>query len=619
MSDELVLQLDPPYVGSAVSPTVDITETTTDVTVTITDFRGEHSYSVEKTGAAIADAEAAAAEARQAASDVQGAVDAATQAAQSANTAAGTANTAAQNADAKAALADSKAALANQAATTANQAAQAAEAAKTAANTAAGQATTAAGNANTAAGTANTAATNADAKAALADTAAANADTATANANTATTAATNAAQAANNAADYAIEAADDMPKLVNTASGTTAQTVNDAWPTTPESAVLYGESVQDGTPTPDNPVPVQVVGGINVWDEQWEVGGISSANGENVTDNAKFRSKNYIPMLNDTYYFRCGTNDTLGMRFYNANKDFINSSAIIANNVVNLRNLSQNAAYFRFVDTSRNTYADDICINVSNPDINGLYLPYGCIGLQIGETITPIDLQGHTLASLPGGTRDVLRVDSTGNVTLLQNVGVKHIEDVRWLGGSNNFAYAALPGVASMLEAQTPLKAICDRFTYSYNQDSYRVSGNNAIFVPGNEFVATDAASAANWFSTHETYVYYLLAEPQTIELGTIELPELTNPCELAIYVSLDPEWAIEYEQDPNIVVTALQSSIAPVEGGTASTNYAVNSYLIHANQLYRVTSAIATGEAITPGTNCVACTVMGEVIRLTA
>ena len=42
MSDELVLQLDPPYAGSAVSPTVDITETTTDVTVTITDFRGEH-------------------------------------------------------------------------------------------------------------------------------------------------------------------------------------------------------------------------------------------------------------------------------------------------------------------------------------------------------------------------------------------------------------------------------------------------------------------------------------------------------------------------------------------------------------------------------------------------
>ena len=58
---------------------------------------------------------------------------------------------------------------------------------------------------------------------------------------------------------------------------------------------------------------------------------------------------------------------------------------------------------------------------------------------------------------------------------------------------------------------------------------------------------------------------------------------------------------------------------IAPIEGATASTNYAVNAYLIHDGGLYRVTSAIATGEAIAPGTNCIACTVMGEVIRLTA
>ena len=243
MSDELVLTIDPPYIGSAVSPEVDITETDTTYTVDITDFRGVHSYTVEKTDQAIADAETAATNANtaaanatstanqaaqyarttadQAAADAQATADeaagradtaaaSATSAAQAATQAAGTANTSAQNADAKAALADSKAGLANQAATTANQASQAAEAAKTAANTAAGQATTAAGNANTAAQTATTAAGNADAKAQLADTAAANADTATANANTATTNATNAAQAANNAADVAIEAAETI-------------------------------------------------------------------------------------------------------------------------------------------------------------------------------------------------------------------------------------------------------------------------------------------------------------------------------------------------------------------------------------------------------------------------
>ena len=528
MSDELVLTIDPPYIGSAVSPEVDITETDTTYTVDITDFRGVHSYTVEKTDQAIADAEQAATNANtaasqatatanaaaqyardtadQAAADAQETADAAagradtaaasaTQATQSANTAAGTANTAASNADAKAALADSKAALANTAATTANQAAQAAEAAKTAANTAAGQATTAAG-------TANTAASNADAKAALADTAAANADTATQAANTATTNATNAAQAANNAADVAIEAAEDMPKLVNTASGTTAQTVSDAWPTTPESAVLYGKSVQNGTPAPENPVPVQVVSGT--------------------------------------------------------------------------------------------------------------------VNLQIGETVTPIDLQGHTLA---GG--DVLKIDSAGRVWIEQRAIEDDLGALVWAYNSgfkwfyNRRANAKTPSSSSDVFAISNMYLGVSR--YSLND----LTVNNAIAMDTAKYllIRDSRFTDPTEFRASLTGVkaYYELDTPQTIELGTIELPELTNPCELAIYASLDPEWAISYEQDPNIVVTALQSSIAPVEGGTASTNYAVNSYLIHGNQLYRVTSAIATGEAITPGTNCVACTVMGEVIRLTA
>ena len=62
----------------------------------------------------------------------------------------------------------------------------------------------------------------------------------------------------------------------------------------------------------------------------------------------------------------------------------------------------------------------------------------------------------------------------------------------------------------------------------------------------------------------------------------------------------------------------AALSAIAPVENGTASTNYAVGSYLVHGGQLCKVTTAIATGEAITIGTNVTATTVMAEVIALT-
>lgn len=63
----------------------------------------------------------------------------------------------------------------------------------------------------------------------------------------------------------------------------------------------------------------------------------------------------------------------------------------------------------------------------------------------------------------------------------------------------------------------------------------------------------------------------------------------------------------------------AALSAIAPVENGLASTNYGVGSYLVHGGQLCKVTTAIATGEAITIGTNVTTTTVMAEVIALIA
>lgn len=322
---------------------------------------------------------------------------------------------------------------------------------------------------------------------------------------------------------------------------------------------VFGECVQDGTPTPENPVPVQVVNGINVWDEQWEVGGINSVNGENVTDNAKFRSKNYIPMLNNIYYFRCGTNDTLGIRFYNANKDFINSSAITTNNVVNLRNLSQNAAYFRFVDTSQNTYAEDICINVSNPDINGLYLPYGSIGLHVGETVTPIDLQGHVLASLPDGTQDELDIDAAGVVSITQRVGVVDLGTLTWAYSgtnasdiyrmesrdiSNVVAKPASGGVINNLVCERYVPQSADR---SYTRN-FGVALNTAGFIEVYDpEYNTSSSPAAFKTAMQGVMLYYELATPQTIELGTITPPPIPSGSVIKIAATLEPEFDIQW------------------------------------------------------------------------
>lgn len=80
---------------------------------------------------------------------------------------------------------------------------------------------------------------------------------------------------------------------------------------------------------------------------------------------------------------------------------------------------------------------------------------------------------------------------------------------------------------------------------------------------------------------------------------------------------SAPPVLSIAYGHTAEGIVREAASAIAAQDGPTATTNHSVGSYLTMGGTLYRVTTAIATGEAITPGTNVTATTVMAEVLSL--
>ena len=146
-----------------------------------------------------------------------------------------------------------------------------AEDAATKADIATTKANEATSKANTAASNADTAASKAEAKANLANDAATKADTATSNADAATskanTAASNAdakAKLANDAAKRAEDAAEKADKarqniLIGTETGNPAS-VSDAFSAPLCGLTVYGKSTQDGTPSPDNPVPIESAG-----------------------------------------------------------------------------------------------------------------------------------------------------------------------------------------------------------------------------------------------------------------------------------------------------------------------------------------------------------------------
>lgn len=113
----------------------------------------------------------------------------------------------------------------------------------------------------------------------------------------------------------------------------------------------------------------------NIWDEEWEVGGIDDATGINISS-TRIRSKNYIRVISNTYYyFLDPTNDNnIRIFYYDANKNYIDHSSWI----MGVQTVPQNCYYIRFQMGSSygTTYKHDICINESNPSINGKYFPY---------------------------------------------------------------------------------------------------------------------------------------------------------------------------------------------------------------------------------------------------
>lgn len=125
------------------------------------------------------------------------------------------------------------------------------------------------------------------------------------------------------------------------------------------------------------------VTGINLWDEEWEVGGINTSSGENLaTVGNTIRSKNYIKVLPSTgYYVKCpaglvSTGGLIRIYRYDENGQFIGYGSTGTENAEVIT--GSNWHYIRFVVRAEygSVYNHDICFTLSDPLYNGTYEPY---------------------------------------------------------------------------------------------------------------------------------------------------------------------------------------------------------------------------------------------------
>lgn len=100
-----------------------------------------------------------------------------------------------------------------------------------------------------------------------------------------------------------------------------------------------------------------------------------------------------------------------------------------------------------------------------------------------------------------------------------------------------------------------------------------------------------------------------------TYEGGTEQLLPVNTDVPVTSPISMNVEF--DFNENLNANLIKMLNCVAHVETSPSANNYAVGSYLMYNYQLYKVTSAITTGEALVEGTNITATTVMAELLAL--
>lgn len=344
--------------------------------------------------------------------------------------------------------------------------------------------------------------------------------------------------------------------------------------------------------------------GVNVWDEEWEIGGISSVDGSKYRDVNRIRSKNFIPVKPSTpYYFKMpSTFSAFKVAFYGVNKAFL-SFRVFKNDIITT---PPNCYWLMLSENTTDygtTYNNDISINYPSTDHD--YHPY------TGHTY-PI-----TFPTEVGAVYGAY-VDVTGGELVVDRA----IVDLGTLEWSYESRYDVF--TVRYRGAKTRGDCVCSQYAYSFGLPvldmSCCIGGvgwfNGFIVVKDSRY--TDAATFKAAMSGVQ--LVYELAEPIHYPLTPTEIKTLLGQNNIwantgdtyVEYIMSDVSWYVEKK------LKAFQSVLAGVEdSAVASKNYSANTYLIFNDDIYRVTKAITAGETIEEGVNVTKTTVAEQLMAL--
>lgn len=252
--------------------------------------------------------------------------------------------------------------------------------------------------------------------------------------------------------------------------------------------------------------------GFNQWDEEWELGGYSSANGSPIAYTNRIRSKNPIPVFPSTEYcVRCSTSVNFIVNAYDADGAFIDN---VVGSVVGQDGKTfttpANARYIKFSpsNTYGTTYNHDICINLSwSGRRNGEYEPFWSSQREIAAS-----------TYFPDGMRSAGTVrDELTSTEAITRVGVVDLGTLTWTYSNAFFRTSDLNSVILRPASNyTAADAKCSKYEIaSWNSETDKSvmvgrDAGNLLLVKDTDY--TDAATFKTAMSG--VMLYYALATP---------------------------------------------------------------------------------------------------------
>ena len=343
----------------------------------------------------------------------------------------------------------------------------------------------------------------------------------------------------------------------NTASGSLVH-IEDGADNIPVKALvsqIVAVESGSGTKSPTNPYTISgfnngvvSVCGVNLWDEDYEVGGISTSTGLPDSNSNYRRSKNFMPCRPNIDLFSYSKNNAqIVLYFYDKNQNFIG----FAVSTQTIQTTPTNCYYFKIRILSASPApvftVGDVSINYPSSDTQYHAYNGNTYTFTFGQTV----YGGH--------------FDNKGNLVVTHSV--VDLSTLGWVYQSGNTRfYADSPADLKRPASNNDvINGVCSHYIIApyqtYTDKQLSVSSSGSMFVKNSDY--TDATAFIN--SLSGAYLVYELANPIVLSITSQDIPTLLG--ENNIYSNCGNLEVNYYTSKSNDILEFVDSEICKKNG----------------------------------------------------